>query len=174
MRLEYYRKILILVIIIAFIPAIRVSAQFFSPFEIEKLIGEKAPDFTAKSLSDGDITFSSYQGKPVLLNFWATWCPYCREERPELNALYRKYHEQGLMIISVSVDRSPEIVRRYLRRIPADFIVLHDSNREAMEAYGVYSLPTSFLISKDGVVKNKFIGPRWTEQKKRLIEELLK
>jgi peroxiredoxin len=150
-----------------------INAQFFSPFEIEGLIGKKAPVFTAIDLSGKDVPFSSFRGKPILLNFWATWCPYCREERPQLNSIYETYKDKGLVIVAVSVDRSSAIVKRYINKIPADFVILHDNNKEAAGAYGIYSLPTSFLIDREGVIKHKFIGPNWTDLKKKFIEKLV-
>lgn len=151
------------------------GAQPFSPFEIDKLTGKKAPEFTAEDLSGEKVSLSSFKGKPILLNFWATWCPYCREERQYLNALYKEYKDKELIIIAVSTDKSAEIVRRYLKKIPADFVILHDNNKEAASAYGVYSLPTNFLIDRKGVIKYKFIGLRdWTnKESKNIIEDFL-
>jgi len=152
------------------------GAQPFSPFEIDKLTGKKAPEFTVNDLSGKKVSLSSFKGKPILLNFWATWCPYCREERPYLNALYKEYKDRGLIIIAVSIDKSAEIVRSYLKRVPADFVILHDNSNEAASAYGVYSLPTNFLIDRKGVIKYKFIGLRdWTDKEsKKIIETLIK
>jgi DsbE subfamily thiol:disulfide oxidoreductase len=174
--LSIYRKTLLSLILLVVILTLSLNshAQFFSPFEIERLIGKEAPDFIATDLSGDEVVFSSFRGKPVLLNFWATWCPYCREERPQLNSIYKEYKDRGLIVVAISVDRSVNVVRRFLRRMPADFIILHDNNREAAERYGVFSLPTSFLIDRNGIVRNKFIGPNWTDTKKRLIEELIK
>lgn len=114
--------------------------------------------------------------KVILLNFWATWCPYCREERPYLNSLYKEYKDKGLVIVAVSTDRSLRKVKAYLKRMPADFIVLYDNNKEAARAYGVYSLPTSFLIDRGGIVRYRFMGLRnWTNsESKKLIEKFLK
>ncbi|MDA8432453.1 MAG: TlpA disulfide reductase family protein, partial [Nitrospiraceae bacterium] len=79
-----------------------------SPGEIEKLDKQKAPDFTLKDLRGNHVTLSSLKGKVVLLNFWATWCPPCVAEMPELNKLYRKMASRGLEIVAVSTDSSVE------------------------------------------------------------------
>jgi peroxiredoxin len=152
------------------------GAQFFSPFEIEKLTGKKAPEFTINDLSGKGVSLSSFAGKPILLNFWATWCPYCREERAYLNSIYKEYKDKGLVIIAVSIDKSAEIVRNYLKRMPADFVILHDNNNDAASTYGVYSLPTNFLIDRNGIIKHRFIGLRdWTDKEsKKIIETLIK
>ncbi len=159
----------------AFLLTDTLNAQF-SPFEIDKLVGKKAPEFKAKDLSGNTVSLSSLKGKPILLNFWATWCPYCREERPYLNSLYKEYKDKGLVIIAVSVDKSEETVKRYLKRVPSDFMIIHDEDNKASGIYGVYSLPTSFLIDRNGIIKNKFMGMRnWTEDSsKKLINDLIK
>lgn len=151
-------------------------AGHFSPWEIDRLTGKKAPEFTLKDLSGKDISPSSFKGKPILLNFWATWCPYCREERPYLNSLYKKYKGKGLIIVAVSTDKSSNKVKDYLKKIPMEFIILLDEKGETAELYGIYALPTSFLIGRDGIIKNKFMGMReWTDnESKKLIEGLLR
>ena len=152
------------------------NAQSFSPFEMEKLIGKEAPEFTVTDLSGKKVSFSSFRGKPILLNFWATWCSYCRKERQYLNSLHKLYKDKGLVIVAVSTDKSSETVKRYMKKMPADFVVLHDTDNQAAEQYGVYSLPTSFLINRKGIIKHKFIGlRRWTDSgSTALFKELLK
>jgi DsbE subfamily thiol:disulfide oxidoreductase len=172
-------RIALLVLILLSItltPITDLNAERFSPWTIERLIGKEAPGFTVKDLSGKSISLSSFKGKPILLNFWATWCPYCRKERPYLNFIYEEYKDKGLVIIAVSTDRSPQKVKAYLKKISMDFVILHDNNKEAAESYGVYVLPTSFLIDRRGIIKHKFIGLRnWTASgSKKLIEELLK
>lgn len=166
----------LLLLSIILISIYNLNAQVFSPWEIEKLVGKKAPEFTVKNLSGKSVPLSAFKGKPILLNFWATWCPYCREERPSLNSLYREYKDRGLVIISVSTDRSPQKVRAYLERIPMNFIILMDNDSKAARLYGVYSLPTNFLIDREGIIKHKFMGLRnWMDSgSKKFIDGLLK
>jgi peroxiredoxin len=152
--------VIFVLLMVAFLPLTDISADLFSPWKIEKLVGQKAPGFTVKDLSGQSVSLSSFQGKTILLNFWATWCPYCREEREYLNALYREYRDKDLVIIAVSTDRSSQKVKAYAKRIPMDFVVLHDETKEAAGLYGVYSLPT---------LRN------WTDRRSKvLIERLLK
>ncbi|MDP3296673.1 MAG: TlpA disulfide reductase family protein [Thermodesulfovibrionia bacterium] len=156
--------------------SVNLDAQLFSPFEVDKLVGKKAPEFKAKDLSGNSVSLSSFKGKPILLNFWATWCPYCREERPYLNSLHKEYKDKGLVIISVSLDKSEEPLRKFLKKTPSDFIILHDNDNAASGPYGVYSLPTSFTVDRNGIIKGKFLGARnWTDSNsKKVIEELIK
>ena len=137
---------------------------------------EKAPDFVLNDMNGKKVTLSEYKGKPVLLNFWATWCGYCRKERPHLNSLYNEYKEKGLVVLSVSTDRSVEKVRSYLKKIPADFIVLSDSDGRTASEYGIRGYPSSFLIDRNGLVKQAFAGYRdWTDAtSKKMIDQLIK
>ncbi len=129
----------------------------------ESISVNKAPDFTLQDLSGKNINLSSFRGKTILLNFWATWCPYCRKERDHLNSVYNEYKDKGLIIISVATDNSIETVREFMKKVPADYIVLSDKDKEVSNSYKVRGLPTSFLIDREGVVQEKIVGFReWT------------
>lgn len=153
-----------------------VNAEDLTPWNLDKVSGSQAADFTIKNLQGKDVTLSSFKGKPVLLNFWATWCPYCRKERAELNELYKEYSKKGLVIISVANDGSIDKVKKYIENNPANYIVLSDQDNIVTEAYAVYALPTNFLIDRNGTIKNKFTGFRsWTDPASRkLLDELIK
>ncbi|HDH53854.1 MAG TPA: TlpA family protein disulfide reductase, partial [Nitrospirae bacterium] len=143
------------------------NAEGFNPLNNT---GAKATDFTLKDLSGKEFTLSSFKGKPVLLNFWATWCPYCRKERAHLDSIYKDYREKGLIILSVSTDRSAGLVKRFLKDMPADFTVLFDSNGSVASSYNVRGLPTSFLINREGIIEHKFMGFReWTSSDSRKL-----
>jgi peroxiredoxin len=149
-------------------------AEEFDPLLYDNSIGSKAPDFSLKDLSGKAVSLSSFKGKPVLLNFWATWCPYCRRERAHLNALYKEYQNKGLIILSVATDQSTAKVREYLKQIPAEFIVLSDSSGTAASLYSVGGLPTSYLINRDGIIKNRFIGFReWSDSGSKMVIDKL-
>ena len=150
-------------------------AEGFNPVPPDTSIGSKAPEFTLEDISGKEVSLSSFKGKPVLLNFWATWCPYCRRERPHLNTLYNDYKDKGLIILSVSTDQSVAKVKEYLKNTPADFIVLSDWKGTVSLLYGVQGLPTSYLISREGIIKQRFVGFReWSDpSSKILIDKLL-
>ena len=150
-----------LLIVSALYPSL---SRGFSLWESGTGSGKEAKDFTLKDLDGYDVSLSSFSGKTVLLNFWATWCPYCRKERAELNDLHRKYYDKDLVIISIAWDKSLEKVRQYISKNPVDFLVLSDSDGEVSESYGVRALPTNFLIDRDGRIRNKYSGYRkWTD-----------
>ncbi len=152
------------------------SGNAFEPWPISELTGSKAPDFTLRDISGTAINLSSFEGKAILLNFWATWCPYCRKERPHLNSLYDEYKERELIIISVSIDRSVSALKKYIKRDPSDFIILSDPDSSVASKYNVVGLPTSFLIDRRGIVQHKFTGSmKWTGAgSKKLIDRLMK
>ena len=146
----------------------------FSPMEIDKLEKNKAPGFSLKDLNGREVVFSSLKGKVVLLNFWATWCPACIGEMPSLNKLYHAMKPRGLEIVAVSTDGSANAVRDYLNKKGIEFQVLMDEKRTVTKQYKVFSLPTTFLIDRNGVIIEKFFGEYdWTDQEiKRKIEKL--
>ncbi|MBI5665205.1 MAG: TlpA family protein disulfide reductase [Nitrospirae bacterium] len=149
-------------------------AEGFDPLLYDNSIGAKAPDFILKDVSGKDVSLSSFKGKPVLLNFWATWCPYCRKERSHLNKLHKEYKDKGLTILSVATDQSAAKVNEFLKHTPAEFIVLSDSGGTAASLYSVGGLPTSYLINSEGIIKHRVVGFReWTDPaSKMLIDKL--
>ena len=136
---------------------------------------QKAPDFTLSDMSGNKVKLSSFEGKPVLLNFWATWCGYCRKERPHLNKVYNSYKNKGLVVISVATDRSVDKVKRYLENIPADFLVLTDKDQTAAAAYGIRGYPSSFLLDRKGYIIHRVAGFReWTNASSgKLLDSLI-
>jgi len=109
-------------------------------------------------LSGQQLHLSDYRGSVVLLDFWATWCDPCREEIPHFVELQKKYRDQGLQIVGVSMDDSPEPVRDFYRQFNMNYPVVM-GNAKTGELYGrVLGLPIAFLISRDGRIYSKHIG----------------
>ncbi|MDX8401481.1 MAG: TlpA disulfide reductase family protein, partial [Mariprofundaceae bacterium] len=90
------------------------------------------------------------KGEVVLLNFWATWCPPCREEMPSMAELYRKYAARGLRVLAVSVDRRDADLAGFVKEYGLPFEVLHDADNAVSRRYGVFKFPETFLIGRDG------------------------
>lgn len=135
-----------------------VSAEGPSPFAVDKLPGNTAPDFTLKDINGNSVTLSSLKGKIVLLKFWATWCPPCREEIPSVNSLDKLLKNRGLVILSVSVDNSTSKIKDFVKKHPINnTILIDDTMKVAKSLYKAFKLPMSFLIDKKGVIVKEYI-----------------
>lgn len=155
--------LLLLVAGILFIAA-AVSAETPSPFAVKKITGKKAPDLTLKDLDGNPRSLSSNKGKVVLLHFWATWCPPCRDEIPELNELNKKMKGRAFAIYAVSTDEAAEDVRDFMKTNPITFpLVMDFHGAVSRKFYRVFMMPTSFLIDRNGtVVDVLYGGQEWT------------
>jgi len=140
-------------------------------------INKKAPDFALKDLFGNDIRLSDYKNKVVLLNFWATWCPPCREEMPALQRLHNKMVGRDFIILAVSVDyMDPAKVNDFLIKGGYTFKVLLDTQNQASAKYGVTAIPATFIIDKKGKLVERHIGMlNWASPAAvNRIEELMK
>lgn len=121
-------------------------------------VGEAAPVFTLKDMKGNTVTLESFKGKIVFLDFWASWCGPCKEEFPELDALYQKYKKDGFEVIGVSVDNSASNVAEFLKKRPISFTVLTNTKGDVAETYGLPGMPTGFIIGKDGIIRHRHAG----------------
>jgi cytochrome c biogenesis protein CcmG/thiol:disulfide interchange protein DsbE len=123
-------------------------------------IGSPAPDFTVTD-SHQAVTLSQLRGKPVLLNFWATWCPPCIEEMPSLLALHKELGDQ-VIILAVSEDADDAALRQFIRDHGVDLLTVRDT-QHTNEVYGTFKYPETYIIDRNGKIVRKFIGPtNWT------------
>jgi len=120
--------------------------------------GDKAPDFTVTADSGKTFTVHNFNGKLLLLNFWATWCAPCVEEVPSLNQLARQLGPQGLVVLGVSVDKDPNAYKNFLQHFPVSFQTARDPDEKVNLKYGTIQFPESYLIDRDGKVVEKFIS----------------
>jgi peroxiredoxin len=139
-------------------------------------IGSPAPDFRLMDLHGKPVSLSDYQGKVVLLNFWATWCGPCRTEMPAMEALYRSMQPKGLEILAVSVDQQGTAVTRpFQEAMGLSFPILHDEDYQIGLTYGARTLPMTFAIDRRGVIRQLIFGARdWNSpEARRGIAEVL-
>ena len=128
---------------------------------VENSADKIAPDFTLTDMDGQQVSLSQFRGKVVILNFWATWCPPCREEMPSMEKLYRDYKDKGLVMLAVNVDdNGRKAVEKMLHKTPYTFPILLDNKQVAQKTYGVFRFPESFIIDRNGVVVEKIIGGR--------------
>ena len=116
-------------------------------------------NFTMKDLEGKDVSLSSFKGKVVLLNFWATWCGPCKAEIPGFVRLQEKYRDQ-LVIVGYSVDDTADKAKAYAEQYKMNYpILLGEGREDVQDAYGpIWGIPASFIISKDGLVCRKHMG----------------
>lgn len=125
-------------------------------------VGSKAPDFQLTSV-DGKSTIklSSHFGKPMLLVYWATWCPHCRTELPVIQKIYGDLHSAGLEIVGISMDNSAKDAREFMKSKSVTFPVAFggtDQGMKVADTYGVSGIPAMFVLDKNAVVKAIFRG----------------
>ena len=132
-------------------------------------------NFTLKDINGNDVALSAYEGKVVLLDFWATWCPPCKKEIPGFIDLYNNYRSRGFVVLGVSMDDSPSDAKRFAQKLKMNYPVLIGAGRDDVErAFGpLPGLPTSFIIARDGKICGQHTGFAPKEQFEREIKALL-
>jgi peroxiredoxin len=146
------------------VPPPRVGAGFGDAVRELDLIRpsrpKRAEDFTVTLVRGDTLKLKEQRGKAVMINFWATWCPPCREEMPAMERLYRRHRERGFVLLAVSVDTDAALVKPFLEGHKLTFPVALDPTMGLANAYGVRALPASFLIDRDGYLAALALGPR--------------
>jgi thiol-disulfide isomerase/thioredoxin len=140
-----------------------------------KVVGKMAPlDYTVKDMNGADVRLSSFKGKVILLNFWATWCHPCKEEIPDLVALQTQY-KNDIVVLGFSIDDKPEELKEYAAKFQMNYPVLVGAGHENIqEAYGpLWGVPVTVIIGRDGKIAKKQSGIRSLEQFDKEIKRLL-
>jgi cytochrome c biogenesis protein CcmG/thiol:disulfide interchange protein DsbE len=135
------------------------------------VVGHPAPDIMLPALSGGDFKLSEQRGKPVVLNFWATWCPPCRAELPELKSANERYASQ-VAIVGVNQAEPAETVAQLAAELGITFPLPLDQRGDVSRAYGVRSLPTTFFIDRSGVIRQIHAGPLTEATLEQLLREI--
>jgi peroxiredoxin len=128
----------------------------------ERLVGEgdRAPSFQVTTDRGKTITRSEFGGKVLVLNFWATWCPPCIDELPSLNAMAERMGPKGVVVLGVSVDKNEQAYKNFVQRARIQFETARDPDAGISGDYGTYKYPETYVISRDGKVVRKYVGPR--------------
>ncbi len=154
MRFVNIKRVLILIIPVLLLLVSGCSVGFTKSTTQEKA----APDFHLKNLDGHMVTLSEFRGKPVLINFWASWCPPCREEMPYLQQVYDEWTGKGLVLLTIDIGETPATINKFFTDNNLSLPVLLDTDKEVGREYGITGVPETFLIDKNGIIRKKQIG----------------
>lgn len=121
-------------------------------------IGDKAPEFVLYDIEGSQQRLSDHGGRIVVIRFWADWCPSCREEMPMLDRVYREKRESGLAILAINVKQPKVIAEEFAKNLKLTYPILIDEDARVAKTYGVMGLPTTFVVDKAGIVREKILG----------------
>ncbi|MBU5594127.1 TlpA family protein disulfide reductase [Amphibacillus sp. MSJ-3] len=135
-------------------------------------IGQLAPDFVLTTLSGDEVSLSDYRGQPLMLNFWATWCPPCRAEMPDMEKFYQNTDVEILAINLTDTEADINEVQEFVDKYDLTFPILLDEAIEVAMIYAIQPIPTSFMIDSEGIIRFKTSGPLTYEQMMQVLEEI--
>ncbi len=137
-----------------------ITEDLYRPLEV----GEKAPHFSLPMITGRPLELSQFEGRLVVLNFWATWCPPCVEEMPSLQRLFQERIKGNWEVITVSVDQDLPALQDFVAKHELTLPIAKDPQRQVAVLYGTYKYPESYIIGPQGLVRKKFIGSiNWDE-----------
>ena len=136
-------------------------------------LGQQVQDFELADLDGERHALTDYRGEVVIINFWATWCPPCRDELPSLERLHRTMKDKGVRILAVSVDERYDDLELMSESFQLSMTVLHDSGKRVSRLYQTFKFPETYIVDPDGILRSKIVGPRdWMDP--TVIRDLVK
>lgn len=127
-----------------------------------------APDFELTDTTGKQHRLSDYRGKPVIINFWTTWCPPCREELPSMNRAWHQLEQEGIAMLAINMGEDEDTIFVFSADYPTDFPILMDLSGEVIEQWPVKGLPTTYIVAPDGTLAYRAIGSREWDDKSLL------
>ena len=121
-------------------------------------VGDRVPDFELLGMDGKVHTFAEYKDKVMVINFWGTWCEPCVDEMPALQKQWEKWKEQGVVFIGVNVGEDQMTVNQFVRGVGVDFPIMYDKGRKVTGDFGIAPMPSTFFVSRDGKISEKFEG----------------
>ena len=125
------------------------------------VLGEQAPKFRLRDLAGNTVSLESYRGTVVMVNFWATWCGPCRIEMPAMETLYRTFARGDFEILAVSTDpQGAAVTKPFRQEMGLSFPILHDADYQVGLIYGARTLPMTFIVDRQGILRQRIFGAR--------------
>jgi cytochrome c biogenesis protein CcmG, thiol:disulfide interchange protein DsbE len=138
------------------------------------LVGRPAAPFTLQAFDGTPLAIEAYRGKVVVVNFWASWCyPACYEEAPVLEQGWRTYRERGLVVVGIDIQDTVEAGQKFIRDFGLTFPNGRDASGKVSIDYGVYGVPETFFVDRQGRIRGKHVGAVTDEVFRRQVEPLL-
>lgn len=161
------------ILLVAVILALASLGCSSSSGEASASVGSIAPDFTLTSVTGKEMSLAAFRGRPVVLNFFTTWCGPCRDEMPGMQAVFEDYMTQGLVLLAVDLGDAGADVKSFARELGLSFPVLLDGTSRVGDQYGVNSYPRTFFIDSAGVIRKISFGSMAESEIAAGIEDLL-
>jgi thiol-disulfide isomerase/thioredoxin len=155
--------------------AIALLGLLFTYRPAQSLDKQKAPNFSLRTMDGKVIELSKLKGKPVIVNFWATWCPPCRAEIPDFIKVYDSYKSKGLVIVGIALDNEGwDVVKPFVDRIKINYPVVL-GNSDITQLYGgIDGIPTTFFIDKKGYIADQQVGLLTKNALEQKLKSILK
>lgn len=135
--------------------------------------GEQAPDFTLETLGGEEVSLSDYEGTPVIINFWATWCPPCRAEMPDMEEMYQSTDDLEILAVNLTETESTRnAVSQFVGELGLSFPILLDQNSDVMGQYEVGPVPTSIFVDREGKVQSVILGAMNKDLMEQRLQEM--
>lgn len=122
-------------------------------------LGERVPEFTLRDDNGNPVALADFRGKILVLNFWASWCGPCVDELPSLKRFAQRYAGSDVVVLGISLDEDPDAYKEFLLKYEINFQNLRNPSHSVSEMYGTFKLPETYIISRDGILLNKIVGP---------------
>jgi peroxiredoxin len=159
-----------------FIATLLMMSTLLSGYSQALTLGEKAPDFTLKTLSGENLNLVEQRGSIIVINFWASWCGPCRTEMPILQEFHNQYQDLGVSVWGVNVEQENQAGLNYIRELGVDFPIFFDASNDVSANYDVEAMPTTVIIDRHGKVRSVFRGYQKGYEKKyaKVIKQLIR
>jgi len=136
-------------------------------------VGQPAPELRLPLVGGGEQDLATYRGRPVILNYWATWCEPCRAEMPVFERAQQQYREQGLVVLGVNFQERDEQILAFEKEVGVTFPSLVDRTGEVTRRWRATALPTTFLVDRQGIIRDVRVGPYTDEMLQSRLAKLL-